>query len=202
MTDKDKSFLYCDIFNPHICCTSPNMFTPKYLLILLSLSKVLNGYCSKTAMFELKKGHSVSIDFLKTLENAGRRKFKGNVMNNTYLEIRTYKLKIMYHYFFMKLQWALLKWIASMPAWWNTLIFADQLWQVNVKLGKGLPINNNVNEFFFCIVLHLWVFFSALVLTLRALIATSWTGHGQGIVWTIHLISHQQKLPTSMLKVV
>ena len=93
------------------------MFTPNYHLVLLTLSKVLNGYCSKTAMFEVKKGHIISIDFLKTLENAGRRKFKGNVMNNTYLEIRTYKLKIMYYYFFMKLQWALLKWIASMPAW-------------------------------------------------------------------------------------
>ena len=114
MTDKDKSFLYCDIFNPHICCTSPNMFTPKYLLILLSLSKVLNGYCSKTAMFELKKGHSVSIDFLKTLENAGRSWFTGKyVMNNTYLEIHiSKKLPLL----FLKLQLVLLKWIAYMPA--------------------------------------------------------------------------------------
>ena len=83
MTDKDISFLYCDIFHPHNCCRSLDMFTTKYLLILLTLSKVLNGYCSKTAMFEVKKGHRVSIDFLKTLENAGRRKFKGKyVMNN------------------------------------------------------------------------------------------------------------------------
>ena len=64
------------------------MFTPKYHLVLLTLSKVLNGYCSKTAMFEVKKGHRVSIDFLKTLENAGRSWFTGKyVMNNTYLEI-------------------------------------------------------------------------------------------------------------------
>ena len=82
MTDEDKSFLYCYVFHPHICCRSLDMFTPKYLLILLTLSKVLNGYCANTAMFELKKGHRVSIDFLKTLENAGRRKFKGNVMTN------------------------------------------------------------------------------------------------------------------------
>ena len=39
------------------------------------------------------------------------------------------------------MQWLLLKCIASIPAWWKTLTFADQSWQVNGKLGMWPPIN-------------------------------------------------------------
>ena len=48
------------------------MFTLKYLLILIPLSKFLMGYCLKSAMFEVKKGHKVNMEFLMTLKNAGR----------------------------------------------------------------------------------------------------------------------------------
>ena len=48
------------------------MFRLKYLLILIPLSKFLMGYSSKSAMFEVKKGHKVSMEFLTTLQNAGR----------------------------------------------------------------------------------------------------------------------------------